>query len=79
MTREQIIEALQQHVCQVDFNKVNGDFRSMKCTLIKSYIPDDKRPKSNKEYSTETVRAFDLAKQEWRSFRVDKVIGILQY
>jgi hypothetical protein len=61
-------------VC-VTFTKKDGTERNIKCTLVESRIPSDKKPK-NKTVgvsSDEAIRVFDLEKQDWRSFRWDSV------
>jgi hypothetical protein len=61
-------------VC-VTFTKGDGTERVLKCTLVESRIPENKRPKEKKDTtsSTEAIRVFDLEKQDWRSFRWDSV------
>jgi WYL_2, Sm-like SH3 beta-barrel fold len=59
------------------FTKKDGTEREMFCTLVESKIPEDKRPQTQEEKSSQTsgsaVRVFDTEKQEWRSFRWDSV------
>jgi hypothetical protein len=47
----------------------------MRCTLETRNIPEEWRPKSESKYSDEVIRAFDINKQEWRSFKVANVIS----
>ena len=75
-SREEVVESLQQNKCIVDFTKVNGEKRVMYCTLREEDIPVDKKPKSYSFSHDTVVRAFDIIKQEWRSFRVDNLISI---
>ena len=76
MTREDMIEKLRAGECRVIFTKLNGEQRDMRCTLKVDLIAEDKRPKNGSaEYSEEMVRAFDLAKQEFRTFKVANVIS----
>ena len=75
-SREEIVESLQQNKCIVDFTKVNGEKRVMYCTLREEDIPEDKKPKSYSFTHDTVVRAFDILKQEWRSFRVDNLVSI---
>lgn len=79
MLRENMIEKLRESICNVEFTKVNGDTRIMKCTLLAEAIPEDQRPRISAEYSPEVIRAFDINKQEWRSFKVDNVVTFTQY
>ena len=75
MTRDEMINELRTRECRVIFTKVNGEERDMQCTLNMQFIPEDKRPKTGKEYVDDVIRAFDVNKQEFRSFRVENVIS----
>ena len=73
--RQDMIEQLQLRTCRVIFTKKNGEERDMMCTLKLEDIPEDKQPKGGKEYSNSVIRAFDVNKQEFRSFVVENVIS----
>lgn len=73
MTRDEMLEKLREGVCKVTFTKINGEERIMDCTLAMDFIPEDRRPKTGKEYSDTIVRAFDVNKGEFRTFRPDFV------
>jgi len=75
-SREDVVKSLQESKCIVDFTKVNGEKRVMYCTLRDEDIPEDKKPKSYSFSHDTVVRAFDIIKQEWRSFRVDNLVSI---
>ena len=65
-TQYQIVkDILYQGVCEVEFTKVNGEHRIMKCTLHKDWILD-----------LETIPVWDTDKQEWRSFKTMRVITV---
>jgi hypothetical protein len=71
-----ILNALRADVATVVFIKADGSERTMLCTLVESKIPTDKQPKSETQASStvgSAVRAFDIEKGEWRSFRFDAV------
>jgi hypothetical protein len=78
-----LVKLLREGEVTVEFTKVNGEFRSMKCTLNQNLIPEDKRPKeddvgkSEKKISDQALRVFDTNKQEWRSFRWSNLIEII--
>lgn len=62
---------------RITFTKSDGTDREMQCTLVENLIPSDKVPKGTGRVSTEeTQRVFDLAKQEWRSFKWNAVKSI---
>lgn len=75
MTRDEMIDTLRENVCRVIFTKINGEERDMMCTLDTNTIPEEKRPKTGKEYSDSVIRAFDVNKQEFRSFKVENVVS----
>lgn len=77
MTRDEMLTELRQRVCNVRFTKANGEQRDMYCTL--SNIPEDKQPKGVKKAqpNDETIRVFDVNKQQWRSFKVDRVLSFV--
>lgn len=62
----------------VTFTKKDGSQREMRCTLVESAIPVDKKPKESQGSSDSgsAVRVFDTEKQEWRSFRWDSVTKV---
>lgn len=86
MTRDEIVGLLQNGPCMVSFNKVSGERRDMRCTLKEELIPDTKDAGTTVELNSGRVRdvnptvvvAFDLEKQDWRSFRVENLISITQ-
>jgi hypothetical protein len=59
----------------VSFTKQDGSERDMLCTLIEAKIPEDQRPKGEKETikNDDAIRVFDIEKQGWRSFRWDTI------
>ena len=82
ITREQLSELLHTGECMVEFTKVNGEVRSMPCTLKAELIPpapvkvlaEGEVPKVKKE-NPEIMSVWCLDKKEWRSFRIANVIS----
>ena len=79
-TREELIETLSKEIVDVTFQKLSGDERTMKCTLVPSMLPpaqrDDKLSQTkirNLEDKTIVVWAIDIEPSAWRSFRYDRV------
>lgn len=60
----------------VTFKKKDGTIRKMKCTRNPSLIPEEHHPKNETKDAENTIRVFDLEKQEWRSFIVENVMGV---
>ena len=96
--REWVRGLLQNSEVTVTFTKADGTDRDMLCTLDHSRIPvsvakpvsttaavdgivrESKKPK--KEPDPHSIRVFDLEKQEWRSFRFErlkKVTAVLNF
>ena len=87
--RDWIKSLLKLSEITVTFVKADGTDREMLCTLNWDFIPSDKAPKETpttpvdgivkeskklrKEPDPHSLRVFDLEKQEWRSFRFDRL------
>jgi hypothetical protein len=73
-----LVEQLNNSVITVTFEKVDGSMRTMRCTLIPSYLPEEYR--STKPMLTETtpltVSVWDVEQSGWRSFRLDSVRSV---
>ena len=83
--RDWVRSLLQKGPITVTFTKADGTVRDMLCTLDWESIPQDKHPgqppvdgivkesKQRKEPDVHSLRVFDIDKQEWRSFRFDRL------
>ena len=84
--REWIKSLLQKSTITVTFTKADGTDRKMLCTLNWDNIPPDavklsstvdgivkESRKPRKEPDPHSLRVFDVDKQEWRSFRFDRL------
>ena len=68
---------LSESTITVTFTKKDGTSRVMKCTKQSDLIPADKQPKGTGATPTgDAVAAFDLEKQEWRSFNTSNITRI---
>jgi hypothetical protein len=79
-TRQELLELLADEIVDVTFDKLSGDERTMKCTLIPEMLPeaqrDDKLSQTkirNLEDKVFVVWAIDIEPPAWRSFRYDRV------
>jgi hypothetical protein len=81
-TREELLEMLCDEVVDVTFDKLNGDERKMKCTLIPSMLPsaqrEDKLSQTKIRNLEEKVIVVWMIgetheKSGWRSFRYDRM------
>ena len=76
MTRDEMINELREKTCRVIFKKVNGEERDMQCTLINDVLPlRVSEPKKERPVNENTIVAFDINKEAYRSFRVENVIA----
>ena len=72
-----ILEKLNSSRCWVTFKKVNGDMRTMWCTLQKEYLPEQKDIEEvlvKTEDEPKAIAVWDLEKQAWRSFRIESMV-----
>lgn len=80
MSREEMIAELQKRTCRVIFKKVNGEERDMQCTLMAESLPPAKKDdpltqKKVRAVNENTIVAWDINKDAFRSFRVENVIS----
>jgi hypothetical protein len=76
----EIRELLYEGVYEVTFTKVNGETRTMPCTLDSTLLPPQplKEYHETRAYKPETLSVWCLDKMEWRSFRVANVTKIVR-
>ena len=76
----EIRELLYQGVYEITFTKVNGEVRTMPCTLDSTLLPPQplKEFHETRVYKPETLSVWCLDKMEWRSFRVANVTRIVR-
>jgi len=69
---------------EVTFKKVDGEIRTMPCTLNEALLPvvvqitptaDTQRPRV-KKFNPTVMSVFCTDKQEWRSFRIENLISL---
>ena len=82
-TRQELLDLLGNKIVDVTFNKLSGDERTMKCTLIPSMLPaaqrEDKLSQTkirNLEDKVFVVWAIDIEPSAWRSFRYDRITKV---
>jgi hypothetical protein len=81
--RDWVKSLLQVTEVTVEFTKADGTIREMRCTLNPDKLPPApvtgpvdgivKESKQRKAPDPESIRVFDLEKNEWRSFRFDRM------
>lgn len=78
--RKELIEYLQGGVCEVTFNKVNGERRVMPCTLKADLLPvqdqKDLTFQTLKESKSDAISVWCTDANGWRSFKLSNFISI---
>ena len=64
----------------VCFNKKDGTFRTMICTLMAEHLPvvdkqEGDEVKEPKKQSEDSIAVWDLEKNAWRAFRLDSIVS----
>jgi hypothetical protein len=74
----EIRHLLNENVCEVTFTKVNGEVRTMPCTLKPEAMPQIAVNESHQTrvYKPETLSVWCVDKGEWRAFRVANVTEV---
>jgi len=71
---------LRESVCEVTFTKVNGDLRTMPCTLNPALLPPvvvvEGEEKKERKVNDTSLAVFVTDIKEWRSFRIDSIHSI---
>lgn len=75
-TQELLLEQLRKETLVVTFNKLDGNERVMTCTKSFDVIPEESRPKTDKEPKVGTVTVWDINAKGWRSFKYDRVTKV---
>jgi hypothetical protein len=71
---------LHEGVCEVTFTKINGDLRTMPCTLKPELLPPqvvvEGEEKKERKINETSIPVFVTDIGEWRSFRIDSIHSI---
>ena len=70
------LSSLYNNICFVNFTKMDGTLRGMRCTLRSDMLPPqtDLEEHTQRKQTTESIAVWDLEVKGWRSFRTDSVI-----
>ena len=71
--RETLVEGLKNNLVKVVFTKVNGDERTMMCTLHHSVLPEPILTEEDRKINPDTISVWDINNGGWRSFRLDSI------
>jgi len=86
--KKEMINALRNSMCTVEFTKVDGTFRLMECTLDAKYLPiqepkvnDDNNvevKKTSKPLSEHLIRVYDIEAKGWRTINLNNLLQFIQ-
>jgi|TARA_R110000744_G_scaffold161279_1_gene277754 hypothetical protein len=73
--RDLVAASLRAGPVEIEFTKVNGESRVMKCTLNEAYIPAINMPKGEEKSLKKTAEVLPVYEldQGWKSFRWDSL------
>jgi hypothetical protein len=76
--RDLLLKDLRENVIEVIFTKVNGDKRTMHCTLKRNYLPesytnDEKEEKEFHDVNPDSLAVWDVQNRGWRSFKISTI------
>lgn len=77
-TRQTALDFLIKGKNQIQFTKVNGELRTMNCTLDETYLPEkkNKETESARKENQDTLCVWSLDDKQWKSFRIANLISI---
>ena len=78
MQESEIKALLNEREVTITFEKVDGSLRTMRCTTRGDLIPFDENALVEVKVTkpSSAIRAFDLDKCGWRSFRAENLITV---
>ena len=85
ITKDELVEKLQNEIVQLVFTKADGSERHMVCTKNIVHIPQEFHPKTDKVVKldesgnvveSDNITVWDMEANGWRSFNFSKVLEI---
>jgi hypothetical protein len=80
LNKENIADMLREGVCEVTFTKVNGESRTMPCTLKSDIVPPvsikELREERTRKINPDNLSVWCTDKSEWRSFKIANVTRV---
>lgn len=73
INKSDLYEMLNSNICVVDFDKLTGEKRKMRCTLDERYTPEVSQSRSKPD---NLMIVYDIEKEGWRSFYIDRVNSV---
>jgi len=69
-----LTEILKQTTLEITFTKVNGENRTMRCTLQSKYLTETHGTTTQKP--DDLLAVFDNDKEQWRSMKIESITNI---
>jgi hypothetical protein len=85
ITKQELVEKLQNEIVQLSFTKADGTERQMVCTKNIVHIPQEFHPKTDKVVKldengnvieSDNITVWDMEAKGWRSFNFSKVLEV---
>jgi hypothetical protein len=77
--KTRIVDSLRTGIVKVVFTKSDGTERTMRCTLVESYLPpkpeEGDAPAPKRKRPPSMIPVWDVDKEGWRSFNIGSVIS----
>jgi hypothetical protein len=77
--KDEVLQNLKEGICKVVFTKVNGDSRTMHCTLNEKHLPaqvEMAEATQKKKPNPDVLAVWDTQAEGWRSFRWDSLTDV---
>lgn len=78
--QKHILHYLKHGICEITFNKINGERRVMPCTLKTELLPERDQKESTvealKESKSDAISVWCTDANGWRSFKLSNFISI---
>lgn len=71
-----IPKLLQKQILEIEFKKIDGTDRRIRCTLMDKYVPEKYREQDHSHTSKGIIRGWDLENEGWRSIRLENVKSV---
>ena len=68
-------ELLKTNVVEVTFWKVNGEKRTLNCTLQPSFLPESVVKEETRKESDTSIAVWSVDDDGWRSFRWESIVS----
>lgn len=63
-------------ITDIEFYKADDSVRAMRATTDPALLPESEREFKASAYDLQLVKVFDVEKQAWRSFKIDRLKSI---